>query len=263
MPYSLELTIDAGGRTTEIVRAVKAFDRNLVMGTVLNLLRERKALVIALDGKNRVEVLRRLSKLLEELTRLQTEYQLLANNVPRSSHLWEPQNWNLPDILKELSAAEEAAEDRKRAEEVMRDYVPPEPPPSRKLFDQRWRDVAFPSLFSSEQQYLYIWSLVAEVNNGGFAVYFDNSSGDDALQALTALESIGSEEVIDVLSDAIALVERDGEYPIVREERWAAVQALPDDAFTQLNNRFYDRTEDPAEIAFQLVESEYQTKRML
>jgi len=86
MPYSLELTIDPDDRTAEIIRAVKAFDTNLVMGTVLNLLRERKALLIELDGRSRVDVLRSLINLLEELGRLDTGYMLIANNV-----------WNSPD----------------------------------------------------------------------------------------------------------------------------------------------------------------------
>ncbi len=261
--YSIELTIDAGEKAAKAFRAVKAFDNSAVMGTTLQLMRESKPLEIHLDREDRADILCCLNELLEELDRLQIAYQMSANNVPRSSHLWKQTNWTRSDVLSEMAAAEIVAEERRRAAESVKDYVPPEPPPSRKLLDQRWRDIEFSELFVSEQNYIYIWAMRAEINNGGFGTFFDNSSGDTALQVQAALASIGSSEVHAILSDALGLLENAGGYSTDRQTRWAVTSELADDAFTQLNSRFYDTSEDVVGMAFHLLEADYESKGML
>jgi len=261
--YSLELIIDAREKAANAIRAVKLFDGSVVMGTILQLMRERKPLDIHLDRADRAEILRRLVNLLDELDRQEISYHISANNVPRSSHLWKPSSWTRLDVVSEMAAADIVAEDRRRAAELMKDYVPPEPPPSRKLLDQRWREVVFSDLLASEQNYIFIWAMRAEVNNGGFATYFDNSSGDHALQTKAALAFIGSKHVYAILSDAIQLLETAGGYTTNRRARWEITRNLAEDAFTELNSRFYDTSEDVAGLAFRIVELDYESRGML
>jgi len=242
---------------------VTLFDSTVDMGPTLQLLRERKPLDVHLDRPDRAEILRRLVDLLDKLEQLEACYELCANNVPRSSHLWEPTNWKRSDVVAELTQAENVAADRKRAAEIMRDYVPPEPPPSRKLLDQRWRDIDFADLLPSEQNYITIWALRAEVNNGGFATYFDNSSGDTALEAQAALASIGSNDVHSILADAIQLLDAAGGYSINRADRWEVTGRLADDAFVKLNTRFYDTSEDVVGMALSVVSADYEAKGMI
>lgn len=170
--YSLELTIDAGVKAVKVFRAVKLFDSTVIIGTTLHLIRERKPLNIYLDRADRVDILRRLVNLLDELDRLEIAYEVSANNVPRSSQLWKPKTWKRSDVVAELAAAEFVAEERRQADQRMRDYVPREPPPSRAVLDQRWREKEFSDLLPSEQNYIYIWAMQAEVNGGGFDAFF-------------------------------------------------------------------------------------------
>ncbi len=263
MTHSLELTVIAGEKAAKAFRAVKQFDSTVLMGPLLQLMREKKALEIHLDRADRAEILRRLVELLNELERLEIPYEISVNNVPRSSHLWKPRSWTRPDVIAELAAAEIVAEERRRAAELYKDYVPPEPPPSRKLLDQRWRDLEFSELLASEQNFIYIWAMRAEVENGGFAQYFDNSSGDDALLTQAALAAIGSIELHAILSDAIQLLETAGGYTTDRRARWEITGQLAEDAMIALNSRFYDASEDVVALAFRFVETDYQSRSML
>lgn len=261
--HSLELTIDAGGKAAKAFRAVKLFDSTAVMGTTLQLMRDRMPLEIHLDRADRPNILRRLVVLLDELKQLDISYEIAANNVPRSSHLWKPNTWNYADVVSELASAESVAEERRQAAERMKDFVPPEPPPSRTLLDQRWRNVEFSDLLESEQNYIYIWAMRAEVYNGGFATFFDNSSGNDALKTQTALTSIQSNDVHAILSDALHLLETAGGYTADRAARWEITSQLAEDAFTELNERFYNTTEDVVGMAFRAVEADYESEGLL
>ncbi|MCA9173993.1 MAG: DUF4375 domain-containing protein [Planctomycetales bacterium] len=261
--YSLELTIDAGDMAAKAFRAFKRFDNTVVMGTALQLMRERKPLSIHLDRPDRAEVLARLVKLLDELNQLGISHNISVNNVPRSSYLWNPSSWQHADVVSALAEAVAVREERRQAAERMKDYVPPETPPARKLLDQRWRDIEFSDLMASERNYIYIWAMRAEVYNGGFAAFFDNSTGDDVLETQSALTSIGSDDVRSILSDALQLLETAGGYSTDREVRWETTSQLAEDAFTELNERYYNTAEDVVGIAFRLVEADYESEGLL
>lgn len=189
--YSIELTINGGNLAAKAFRAVKEFDETVVMGTILQLFREHRPLEVQLDRADRAPLLRRLLHLLDELERMQVSFTIMANNVPRSSHLWEPTNWTRADVEREMLQAERIADDRRRAADIMKDYIPPEPPPAKRLFDQRWEEIDFRLLLESEQKYLLVWAMRAEIYNGGFDQYFFNSAGDDAIRTLALLEAMG------------------------------------------------------------------------
>jgi len=261
--YSLELTIDAGDKAAKAFRALKRFDSTVVMGTALELMRESKPMSILLDRPGREDILRRLVDLLEELDQLGIPFEITANNVPSSSPLWNPDSWQHSDVVSALNEAETVATERRQAAEQMKDYVPARPPASRELLDQRWRDVEFSELLASEQQYIYVWELRAEVYNGGFATYFGNSAGDHALQTQAALTSIGCNDVRSILSDALQLLQTSGGYSVDRAVRWETTSQLAENAFANLNERFYNTTEDVVGIAFRIVEAEYESEGLL
>jgi hypothetical protein len=47
-----------------------------------------------------------------------------------------------------------------------------------------------------------IWDLEAQVNNGGFIQYYDNTSGDTAYFAMEALRSVGAEQMCAIVEQA-------------------------------------------------------------
>jgi len=261
--YSLELTIDGAENATKVFRAVKAFDATAIMGSTLQRLRERKPLEVQLDCPDRTKILQRLIGLLDELDRLGASYQLSANHVPRTSPSWKPKSWVRSDVVAALAEAEAAAAERKRADEILKDYVPPDPPPSKTLFEQRWADMPYADLLPSEQRYVTIWAMRAEVNNGGFATFFDNSAGDTALEAQAILAELGSSDVHAILSDALQLLEPAGGFTATRSDRFERTGQLAEDVFTDVDSRFYDTHEDVVGMAFQEVAADYEAKGML
>jgi len=63
----------------------------------------------------------------------------------------------------------------------------------------RWDNVPYDGLGSAEQVFRSIWELEAEVNNGGFPQYFENSSGRIAPYAEAALRAIAATRAADIV----------------------------------------------------------------
>lgn len=61
-------------------------------------------------------------------------------------------------------------------------------------------------LSHEDQVFYWIWILQGEVDNGGFAQYMFNSTGDDALAATAALREVGAEHLADVCDRFFALL---------------------------------------------------------
>src|SRR6185295_11604327 len=55
----------------------------------------------------------------------------------------------------------------------------------------------FRALSNPERVFLCVWNLEAEVNNGGFSQFFDNSAGDYAAETPGALRTIGAAAMAD------------------------------------------------------------------
>ena len=70
----------------------------------------------------------------------------------------------------------------------------------------RWLEVAYESLSPVEQTFRLVWEVESEVNNGGFHLYFHNSSGEGAPLAAGALGSIGALAAADIVSRAVAAI---------------------------------------------------------
>ncbi|MGL6094191.1 MAG: DMP19 family protein [Fimbriiglobus sp.] len=271
--HSLGLTIDAREMATKVFLAVKRFDPTVLMGAALLHMREGNPFDIHLDNQDREEVLVRLIGLLEELDRQQVSYEISVNNVPRSSHLWESSQWSRSDVVSALEtfrrqkiAAEEARQrhqeryqqwlstsegkEHDRAKEVV--------DRTRDVVHSRWDVLGFDDLRPSEKEYLYIWWLCVEVSNGTFHQYFSNSTGDSALLALSALETIGANEAHAILMDALHQFESVGGFTADRTERQDRLDALPDEVFEQATRRLHRISDDPRTAALVRVAHDFE-----
>jgi hypothetical protein len=107
----------------------------------------------------------------------------------------------------------------------------------------------------SEKVFLRVWNLEAEVNNGGFAQYFENSAGDYAVGTPDALRSVGAPEMAALAERAMEPFGPSGPPPD-RDARSRAMQALPASArelWDQLDDQFY-RLTSPEQGLLALVE---------
>lgn len=83
-----------------------------------------------------------------------------------------------------------------------------------------------------------------EVCNGGFGQFFSNSTGVLAPEAIRGFRAIGQTEIAAVVERAVA--QFGPIYPRERDLRNAALLDLPDAAFDDLDNRFYELVESEA-----------------
>ena len=99
----------------------------------------------------------------------------------------------------------------------------------------------FAGLTEPERVFLCVWSLEAEVNNGGFSQFFENSAGDYASATAGALRSVGAPEMAALVERAIAPFGPEGP-PADRSQRQKLLNALPASAgelWGQLDKEFY------------------------
>ena len=96
-------------------------------------------------------------------------------------------------------------------------------------------------LTEPEQIFLRVWNLEAEVNNGGFTQYFENSAGEYAVGTPEALRSVGAPEMAALVEQAMQPFGPSGP-PANRETRAKAIEALPASArelWNSLDDQFY------------------------
>lgn len=113
------------------------------------------------------------------------------------------------------------------------------------VFPRYDRD-GFAALSAAEQVAYCIDSLEREVNNGGFAQFFENSSGDTTLETIAALEAIDAPALAELLRRAVAIFP-DQVVPTDRETRLALIDGFPPSArstWHALDGEFYDMAVD-------------------
>ena len=83
-----------------------------------------------------------------------------------------------------------------------------------------------------------VWLCDDEVCNGGFQQFFDNSAGVLAPEAIEGFMAIGQPRLAELVTAAVETLS----CPDVRDfrARWAALERLPEDAFRELEEKFYD-----------------------
>ena len=100
---------------------------------------------------------------------------------------------------------------------------------------------------TNEERYFYaVYELDNEVNNGGYLQYFDNSSGDLAYLIIDALQTIGSNETLNITRDAIDLYGNTP--PKKRNERTKEIIELTnnyeDNIWDNCESVYYEITEE-------------------
>ena len=107
------------------------------------------------------------------------------------------------------------------------------------------------SLSETERQFLGVYQLHTNVNNGGFYCYFTNSSGDLAAEALAGLERIGALHVRSLLSRACSIFPN-GIVPKTQVEREVFLQDRSSDwkdLLESLNDEFYASNDKLSNLA--------------
>jgi hypothetical protein len=100
----------------------------------------------------------------------------------------------------------------------------------------------FASLTPAEQVFSCVWTLEAEINNGGFEQFYLNSSGDIAAQVPGALRAINAAHTASLVERANAVFGDDGP-PADREVRTGLVEELDEPMlgrFAELDTAFLE-----------------------
>jgi hypothetical protein len=111
----------------------------------------------------------------------------------------------------------------------------------REIEDQHGHDAL------SKQQRLYCAVLMCdgEINNGGLAQYFVNSSGDNWQESLAGYEAMGFRERLSVLREAVALFGDGGPSPErdTRQVQLSKLYRRDEKTFDDLDSRYYKSSE--------------------
>ncbi len=112
---------------------------------------------------------------------------------------------------------------------------------SARLLAKSERD-GWDSLSDKDADFLSIWLLEADVNNGGFHQYYFNSGSAHAVRAATALRTIGANKAAAIVEEANGLFGEGGP----AEDRFARQQRLDEicganeaEFFDDLDQRFF------------------------
>lgn len=124
------------------------------------------------------------------------------------------------------------------------------------LFHSRWKELGEENLYPFEHTYIALFWLFGNVFNGGFEMYFLESSGDLAPLALDGLRQIGAKNTEFILKDALDAFGEDG-YTTDRNLRRDKLDALPDPQFDVLNRKFYEFSDAASALALEWLAGEY------
>lgn len=114
----------------------------------------------------------------------------------------------------------------------------------------RWDRDGFDALTEPERIAYCVDALEREVNNGGFFQFFENSSGDTAVETVAALEAIGAASAAQLVRRAIAAFPG-GTPPVDRDQRLAILDDMPEEArkaWSALDDEFYLYPDDLADL---------------
>ena len=101
-----------------------------------------------------------------------------------------------------------------------------------------------------------IYEMEGEVNNGGFEQYLFNSSGNNANQLIPALETVGSEQMLEVARAAMVLWP-ESKIPEDIEVRREQIIALPEkitQELDRLDSTFYTLREPLYELVYDYID---------
>jgi hypothetical protein len=105
--------------------------------------------------------------------------------------------------------------------------------------------VGYQQLTAAERVVFCLDQLEREVNNGGFEQFFENSSGDHALDTIEALRTLGATATAALVAEAVRVFPQ-GRPATDRAERQRQVARLDEQAratLDRLDGAFYDSPE--------------------
>lgn len=126
-------------------------------------------------------------------------------------------------------------------------------------FEQRIWDTEKRSGSEALSQHQKLYSAVfmcdAEINNGGLAQYFVNSSGDRWRDAVAGFKAMGCKERLDLLKEAIAMFGTDGPSldRSVRQNQLSKLYKRNEALFEELESRYYKSSEVVEVLAARFV----------
>jgi Domain of unknown function (DUF4375) len=108
----------------------------------------------------------------------------------------------------------------------------------------------FDGLDQKEQVFIAVWSLEAEVNNGGFHQYFDNTAGDTWQAAVIALQKIGATHTAGLLQSAAEVFGPRGPNSErgVRQREVEALSKPSRERLDAFDRRFFEYKESLSEL---------------
>ncbi len=113
--------------------------------------------------------------------------------------------------------------------------------------------VAFTAQSEAQKVFSAVWELEAQVNNGGFNLYFRNSDSDIIGYAPRALRAIGAQSCAEIVGCAIALI---APLPPTQDGRSSALDAMSEEGkgrLTALDSEFFAYPDDLTEMLFKFV----------
>jgi hypothetical protein len=121
----------------------------------------------------------------------------------------------------------------------------------------RWDRDGYAGLTPAEAVAYCVDALEREVNNGGFRQFFDNSSGDTAVETAAALDAIHARQAAALVRRALAQFPQ-GAPPRDRDERSRLMDELPESAAERwmiLDDEFYTYPDDLTTLMRRYVEA--------
>ena len=124
--------------------------------------------------------------------------------------------------------------------------------------------VGYEQLSTAERVIFCVDGLEREVNNGGFAQFFENSAGDHAMDTIESLRALGAPKMAALVAEAVRVFPQ-GRPATDRERRQQQLDQLDEEAKTrldQLDGAFYEYPENLAVLERQYVRTHQDQFRM-
>lgn len=105
-------------------------------------------------------------------------------------------------------------------------------------------------LAPKEQVFFLVWSLEAEINNGGFNQFFFNSSGDHAAATAEALRAIGATKTAAIVDGAISVFGAEGpsQNRAQRQQQLTLFSDEQQERLSELDTNFYVYPDNLSEL---------------
>ncbi len=110
-------------------------------------------------------------------------------------------------------------------------------------------------LNSSQKTFLFVENLEREINNGGFNLFYFNSSGDFSQETVNALLEIGANKTAEIVKKANSEF-KNGLVPKDRTERQNELELIKEKAeenWDNLDSEFYEYQDNLTELLIEFV----------